>query len=69
VLEQENKPNDVVQQLKTELEETQERVEALGAAVESFVKLNGSGDGVRRRLRRSLKTSKFIKACESIAKR
>ena len=69
MLDEAKNNNDVVQQLESEMKETQERVERLGDAVQSFIKLNGSGDGVRKRLRKSLKTSKFFKACESIVQR
>lgn len=56
--------NPVFSELESEIKKTEMQLENLGAAVESFVKLNGSGDGVRKIIRKRLKKcKKFQEVC------
>jgi peptidoglycan hydrolase CwlO-like protein len=55
-----------------ELEETQKQLETkvqeFDEAVQSVVQQNGSAENVRKSLRKKLKKSRFLKACESAFK-
>lgn len=52
--------NPVFERLENEVKKTDIQLQTLNEVVESFVKLNGSGDGVRRKIRTSLKKSKGL---------
>lgn len=52
--------NPIFDMLEDEVKKADMQLETLNEAVESFVKLNGAGDGVRKIIRTRLKQSKVI---------
>lgn len=59
--------SEIFHQLESETQETNDKMAQLSIAVEEFVKLNGSGDGVRRKLRKSLE-KRFCITCKKSQK-
>lgn len=52
--------NPVFERLEDEVKKTDVQLQTLGEVVESFVRLNGAGDGLRKEIRARLKQSKGI---------
>jgi hypothetical protein len=50
--------------LATESQALQDKGEALGDVINELAKKNGSGDGVRRRLRKKVRKSALIEICK-----